>query len=381
MRILLIGEYSRLHNSLKEGLELLGNHVVLVASGDGFKNFPATFSIQPKFCENWFVNKIRQAIIRLFNFDVEEFERGFRFYLYLKHLKNFDVVQLINERPIQTSSFFEVFLLKKIIKNNKKVFVLSAGVDFLSVKYMMENPTFKGVLQPYFENTDLKPFFEYVFLYLKKSHQKLHRFVYENCEGIIASDMDYVIPLLGNKKFLKLIPNPINITILAKTPIEVSTKINIFLGINRGTYYQKGISFFEKALEIVSEIYPEKINITVVENVPYESYANSYNSCHILLDQVFAHDQGYNALEAMAKGKVVFTGAELEFEEHYHVTKKVAINAKPDVDYLVKMLFFLIENPTEILIIGENAKNFVVEHHDFVKVAKQYLETWNNPQR
>jgi len=35
MKILLIGEYSRLHNSLKEGLEKNGHNVTLVGSGDG----------------------------------------------------------------------------------------------------------------------------------------------------------------------------------------------------------------------------------------------------------------------------------------------------------------------------------------------------------
>ena len=39
----------------------------------------------------------------------------------------------------------------------------------------------------------------------------------------------------------------------------------------------------------------------------------NYEQAHIILDQVYAFDQGYNALEAMAKGKVVFTGAEAIF--------------------------------------------------------------------
>jgi hypothetical protein len=39
--------------------------------------------------------------------------------------------------------------------------------------------------------------------------------------------------------------------------------------------------------------------------VPYATYIELYNKSHIVLDQVFSYDQGYNALEAMAKGKVV----------------------------------------------------------------------------
>jgi hypothetical protein len=54
-------------------------------------------------------------------------------------------------------------------------------------------------------------------------------------------------------------------------------------------------------------------------------YINSYNKAHILLDQA-CYDQGYNALEAMAKGKVVL-GAEQQFIDHYKLSAKVVINA------------------------------------------------------
>ena len=43
MKILLIGEYSRLHNSLKEGLQKLGNEVTILGFKDGFKDFPVDF--------------------------------------------------------------------------------------------------------------------------------------------------------------------------------------------------------------------------------------------------------------------------------------------------------------------------------------------------
>ena len=43
MKILLVGEYSGLHNSLKEGLIQLNHKVTLVSSGDNFKNYPSDF--------------------------------------------------------------------------------------------------------------------------------------------------------------------------------------------------------------------------------------------------------------------------------------------------------------------------------------------------
>jgi hypothetical protein len=83
----------------------------------------------------------------------------------------------------------------------------------------------------------------------------------------------------------------------------------------------------------------------------------------IILDQVYSFDQGYNALEAMAKGKVVFTGAENEFIKYYNLTEKVALNALPDLDYLVKELDYLIENPNEIIAIGTRARKFIEKEH------------------
>ena len=62
MKILLIGEYSRLHNSLKEGLEFLNHEVTIVGTGDKFKNFPVDVSISPKIISSnsvfQFINKI-----------------------------------------------------------------------------------------------------------------------------------------------------------------------------------------------------------------------------------------------------------------------------------------------------------------------------------
>jgi len=112
MRIALIGEFSRLHNTLKEGLVQLGHEVVLINNGDGFKNFPADYSHKAFWCETTLGNIPRQIIYRLTKFDIAAIERGIRFYFLLPKIKHFDVVQLINEKPIQTTSKLELFLLK-----------------------------------------------------------------------------------------------------------------------------------------------------------------------------------------------------------------------------------------------------------------------------
>lgn len=376
MKILLIGEFSRLHNSLKEGLVALGHHVTIIGNGDGFKNYAVDLSTKAKWCESTLGRIPRSIFSRLFHFDIATIEFGIRFYFHLKKLKGFDVVQLINESAIQTVPFLERYLLKKVIQHNNKLFLLCCGVDYTVAKYMMEKKGKYSIMNPYFENPRSHKEYQFILDFLSDNHKKTHDLVYENCRGVIASDIDYLLPMQNHPKFLGLIPNPINTDAIPYIEPDLDGKITIFLGINRGTYYAKGISFFEKALEIITANYSDKINVCVTESIPYNDYIQLYNNAHIILDQVYAFDQGYNALEAMAKGKVVFTGAEKEFTDYYKLDEKVAVNALPIVENIVKELSYLIENPSMIIDIGKRARLFIEKEHHYMKIAEKYLETW-----
>lgn len=377
MRILLIGEYSRLHNSLKEGLQVLGHDVTLVSDGDSFKNFPSDFYINPKTTTKGVINKVRQLLFRIFNHDIAYWERGFRFYKLMPLLKDYDVVQLINEAPIKTVPFFERFLLNKLFNQNRKNFLLCCGIDYTVVNYMLDKKPRYSLMNPYFENKSLTEY-NYILEYITPQRKRIHEFIYDKISGVIASDIDYSLPLKDNAKFLGLIANPVNLTKLEYIDPILNDKIVIFLGINRSNYNQKGIPYFEAALEIIKQKYAERIEIIVSESLPYNEYMKIYNRAHILLDQVYGYDQGYNALEAMAKGKVVFTGAEQEFMENYHLVKRVAVNALPDVNAIADELSNLIENPEEIIAIGKRARAFIEKEHEYVKVAGKYLEKWNS---
>lgn len=376
MRILLIGEFSRLHNSLKEGLELLGHQVCIVANGDGFKNFPVDLSNKAKLSESKFGTIFRKIIFRVTKFDIATLEHGIRFYFHVNKLKKYDVVQLINEAPIQTIPSFERYLLKKIFKQNSKVFLLCCGVDYLVAKHLIEKKERYSIMNPYFENPNSKKEYQFILDYLSDNHKKTHNLVYNNVEGVYASDIDYINPIKNEKKYLGLIPNPVNTLNIKFIESEIKDKIIIFLGINKGSYFTKGISLFEETLKIIKDKYQDKVEIIIVKSLPYNDYIKLYNNAHIILDQVYAYDQGYNALEAMAKGKVVFTGVEKEFQDYYNLKEKVAINALPDVDYLVSELSFLIENSNEIIAIGKRARDFIEKEHDYRIIAKKYIEVF-----
>ena len=238
MRILLLGEYSRLHNSLKEGLVALGHEVVLVGDGDGFKDYPVDFSIEAKWSKTKLINIIRQIIAKIFKYDFAKLEHGIRFYFLLSKLKGFDIVQLINESPVQTNQRFELFLLKKIVQQNKNIFLLCCGIDYAVVQHMLLKKESYSILNPYFEgNKEAKKETDFILAYNTKNHYKIHQFIYENCKGIIASDIDYVNPIKNHKKYLGLVPNPVNLEKIRYIENTITNKIIIFLGINTFNYY------------------------------------------------------------------------------------------------------------------------------------------------
>jgi glycosyltransferase involved in cell wall biosynthesis len=379
MRILLVGEYSRLQNTLKEGLTALGHEVLLVGTQDGFKNYPVDFNYQSVLFTNPILKPIVKLILKLTSINLIHFENAYRFNKKVDQLRDFDVVQLINETSIKTTSNLEIKLLKKILETNKKLFLLSCGTDRISVKYAMNKNLRYSILTPMHENPVLKKYYKFILKYLSDSHRVLHEFIYEHMNGVISTDIDYHLPLIGHERYLGLIPDPVNIDKIECEPLTIDGKIVIFHGINTNNYIKKGNRYFEEALSIIAQKYQNKVVIVTVRDQPYDIYIKHYDNAHILLDQVFSFDQGYNALEAMAKGKVVFTGAEREWLEFFNIEEDtIAINAVPDVGKIVSKLEWLILNPNKILQISKNARTFIEKEHNYIKIAQEYLNKWTS---
>lgn len=376
MRILLVGEYSRLHNSLKEGLMALGHHVVLIGNKDGFKDYPVDIYINHSF-QNKILHKVKVGVYKLTGLDLGSLEIVRKAKRKIKQLQHFDVIQLINESAFHIQPKDEMKLIELLKSKTEKLYLLSCSYDHASVKFMLNHGFKYSALTPYLNDNTLKDHYKFRLHYMNEEFTLLHQFVYDHCNGVIATDIDYHLPLMDEVKYLGLIPNPINTDKIDYLPLTNGGKIKIFHGINSSSALTKGNIFFTDALKIIKKTYGDKVEIATTANLPYKDYIKLYDQCHILLDMVYAYDQGYNALEAMAKGKVVFTGAEQEWLDYYGLKEDtVVINALPNVDYLVNKLSWLIENPNKILEISKNARAFIEDEHDYKKMAQKYLDTW-----
>ncbi|RCW92086.1 glycosyltransferase [Winogradskyella arenosi] len=376
MKVLLFGEFNRAQWNIKQGLEALGHEAILVSTRDGFKKVDVDVEIVNPYT-SFYRKKFRNLINRLFHIDLTavSIKRQIKSKKHL--LSDYDLVQFINEAPFDFKRSDQLDIFNWLKAWNKNVFLLSAGLDYPSVRYAYDKKFRYSILTPYFENKGSKKDFSPALSYLTEGHISLHHEIFKSIKGVISNDLDYHIPLIGHTKYLGMIPHAINLSLLQYQPPKIEDKIVIFHGINTFNYYKKGNDIFDAALKIITEKYPDKVEVIVAKNLPYKDYIRSFDKAHILLDQVYAYDQGFNALEAMAKGKVVFTGAEQEWLDYFNIEEDtVAINALPDAEDIAQKLEWLIQHPEKITEISKQSRAFVARHHDHISCAKAYLKTW-----
>lgn len=375
MRILLVGEYSNLHNSLKQGLVKGGHEVLLLGSGDAFKKFPVDIDIRGKYVQDLFwPNALRQVTYRATNYDIAFLETYWRAKTALRNLGVFDVIQLINEYPFKTPYFFEQKLIKQLRKMTKRLIILGCGDDYLYLKNRHKLP---------YHPMDMlrgKQQFPWSARYLTEKHRDFHQWIFKQKDLLITTDLDYhtIYKDENLSDYFGMIPNPVNLDTLTAVPFPaIAEKIVIFHGINRSNYYKKGNDLFEKALKQIKQEFGEKVEIITAESLPYAEYIKKYDAAHIVLDQTYALDQGYNALEAMAKDKVVFTGAGEVFCAFYGLPENsVAIHTIPDAEKIALDLELLLKNPEKLIEISKNAWEFMEKHHDYAAIAQEYVKAW-----
>ena len=164
-----------------------------------FKKYETDILIKSHLADYLLFKLIAKLFIRIFKINMFEIEIYIRAKKIVNRLRGFDVVQLINENSFKTSPLFEIKLLKQIFQNNNKVFLLSCGVDSVSLKHAMSKKLKYSILTPLFENASLEKKYEPILKYEKENYLALAKFVQEYVNGIISSDLDYHIPYLSKK--------------------------------------------------------------------------------------------------------------------------------------------------------------------------------------
>ena len=359
MRILLIGEYSNVHWTLAQGLRTLGHDVLVVSDGDSWKNYQRDIDISR-----------RSTNI----FDTLQYLRLLK--KTIRKFKSFDVVQIINPMFLELRAHRILPYYKFLRENNDKLFMGAYGMDYY---WVHENDVRKplrysdfniGHALRHHEDAERE---RHDWVGTAKEH--LNKVIAQDCDGIIAGLYEYMVcyaPIFPDKTCF--IPFPIkpkdNVEIRDKRPGE---KVVLFIGVNRERSVYKGTDIMLRAARRLESDYPDKVELRVAENVPFNQYVEMMNGSDAILDQLYSYTPSMNPLEAMSRGIICVGGGE---PENYQILGeselRPIINVEPNEKSVYCQLQQLVLHPEKIGELKRQSVEYIRRHHDYRMVARKY---------
>ena len=362
MKILLLGEYSNVHWTLAEGLRAIGHHVTVISNGDFWKNYPRDID----------VTRIpgKAGGLRLM----------LRLLTLLPKMRGYDVVQLINPMFFELKAERLFFFYRYLRRHNRRVYLGAFGMDWYWVSTCSTTMPLRysdfNIGKELRTNDDA----------MKEQHdwigtakERLNKWIAEDCDGIVTGLYEYDVCYKSYfPRKTRFIPLPIQAeqsTVLTDT----HKPLRVFIGISKQRSAYKGTDIMLKAAEAVLAKYPERMSLQKAEGVPFAVYQQMMNNSDIILDQLYSYTPSMNSLLAMSKGIVVVGGGEPENYEIIHEEElRPIINVQPNYESVYHELEQLVLHPERIPELKRQSIEYVKRHHDYVKVAQQYIDFYQS---
>lgn len=367
MKILLFGEYSNLHHTLCQTLREAGHQVLHISDGDGWKNYPRDIDLRRK----------RPGI------------RGSIPYVWqllrlLPKLRGFDVVQLINPVFLDLKPRWNEWVFNYLQKHNRRVSLGLFGDD-TNILHKTQNNI-------YFKYTDLYANGRRISHQINRERTRtwfdpdriyLTQQITTQADFLIACLYEYyqVYNTKAYARRLHYAPLPIDTDDMPGSIDKdfSNRKIKILIGIQKKRGLMKGTDQMLPLFEKLASEYPDLVELTCVESIPFEEYQRLLKQTDILVDQLYSYTPAMNALEAMKYGVIVVSGGE---EEAYQFIEeeelRPIINLRPMEDERnYRQLEFLVQRPQQLKRMAAESIEYIRKHHDARKVAQCYLRIWN----
>lgn len=360
MKVLLLGEFSGVHNNLKKGLCKLGVDVTLANTGDGFKKF-STDMVLP--------SKTKNHIRKMINFVYRK--------ILLHKMMDYDVVQFIHPNVLYVTGFTpkEIY---KLLRKVKFSTVLLAGCDHWIYKYYgkitsllcekCQKIDLKGDYCPFCEKNNP----EYV-KYEKKFYELVDRII------PIAWEYDYLYREYVKKynhKLTKMIPMPIDLDSIVPDYTQNDT-IKILHPLNR--VGAKGTDVIKPAFAILRREFCDKAQFLIKGHMPIDKFNKLVSRQDVIVDQMYGATVGMSSLLSMAQRKVVVTGFhsnKLVYAEYPYLSELPKLDLGTSVDEVIEAIEKLMGRREEIEAIKDAGRAYVEKYHDAKKVAKKYLRIY-----
>lgn len=355
MKILLFGEFSGFYNSLKTGLIKEGHEVFLASDGDGYKNYPSDFRWDSK------VN------FGKFNHIIEVS----KLFLNKKLFRGYDVVLLIKPTIFSRHISFIRPIYDFLIENNEKVFLSGAGLTAKGITYWYDsNEKYHNYV---LGNMNDRPIIKE--MYNNRALIDWEEELISRINGYLPIWYEYAQPYRDNKKLIKTLRIPIDLSDFKYKENRVKDKIVFFHGIS-DRKNAKGTPYIMKAFDIMREKYSEKAEFIAKGGLPFTEYRQILERSNVIVDDANSYSIAMNGLFSLAMGKIVFGGAEPVANKELGLNWNPVFNICPDVDQICTQIESIINKRDEIEIIGQRGRRFVEEYHDDRDIAKQYIDVF-----
>lgn len=358
MKILLLGEFSGLFSNLRDGLLEIKENVKFFSDQDGWK-------------------KIDSADEPINSMMPTDPKAGFAIYKFLplfdRRYNGFDIVQAVS--PSIFSVYINYRMFKRIKKENGKLFINLAGADFPIYDSYMKH---EYDIDYYYldDNKEACDRFSDVSLKNRIARKVCSEKVLGLADGLIPCvPYEYTLPYKKYKTLRGTILLPINTKKINYKPNKLyNGKIVFFHGISRPA--DKGSFFITSAMNRIATLYPNDVECICVEKLPYNEYVEVMERTNVVIDQCKSFGYGMNACIALAKGKVVLSGAEQLVLSEGGITDCPVINIRPDVDDIVNKMIWIIETRYKLEELGFFSRQYIEKEHDYIKIAEQYINEW-----
>ena len=362
MKILLLGEYSNVHNTLAQGLRLLGHEVTVASNGDFWKDYPRDTDLAR--------TPGKMGGLRLMAKVVAQLPRW----------RGYDVVQLINPMFLELKAERIAPVYRYLRRHNRAVVLCAMGMDYY---WVHECITSRPLRYSDFNFGDCLRTDPIALRdrndWIGTAKGRLNQDIARDCDAIVATPYENYAcykPLFPAKT--RFIPFPVNTAETggdggAAASRTARPPLKLFVGISKGRSAYKGTDIMLRAAEEVQKRHPALLQLRKAEGIPFDEYKRMMDGSDAIMDQLYSYTPAMNALLAMAKGIVVIGGGEPEnYEILGEKELRPIINVQPTYESVCNELEQLVTHQERLPDLKRQSRKYVRRHHDFVKVARQY---------
>lgn len=375
MKILLIGEASFLHNTLKKGLVERGHRVTTMSDGNGWHDAPRDIDLRRD--GRWGKLGGLRVVWQLLR--------------HLPQLCGNDVVQIHNYQFVPLMYRWNTLLLRFLKLTNRRVVKGCFGDDPQIFRRQAQGvPAYSDTYwSGQLQNADQHRY--RIAEVIEHGAEASWRKTTHMADALVACLyeywLDYNEPPYAAK--LHYIPLPIECEEMVRWCDGEMVKcvgndapshpLTILIGLQPKRDFMKGAMKIAAFVEEVARRHPGKVQIKYVEGVPYDEYMHLLAEADVLVDQLYSYTPSMNSLAAMARGTVVIGGGEEEYYEFIgEDTLRPIINVRPDVpdEENIAAIERALFTDGMLERMAQESIQFVHKYHDYRLVAKQYEQLY-----